>query len=245
MKSPTRRGAIGGIVGLGCSAVLGLGSGAVLARTQISQITLPERPMRLSRRLERSLRDGAKLVVSRSWQVEFAHQGQGIGITGVQLDAEVDAPSSLAPIAAIEQSRSTEDMWPMLLSGDGRILAAGVGARNEDFAAVVREAEQMIARSRVPVSEQDAHREYLGQLGRAGSSLLETMPGDLFFPIGEPVRSSRTVELPGGLIGRFEVAYDAKCAATGAWLDRAEREVVTRIGSDERRAKELWMLAEL
>lgn len=207
-------------------------------------MTFPPRPMRLSRRLERSLRGGANLVVRRSWQINFGSQGQGISITGVQLDARVDAPNSLAPIAAIEQSRSTEDMWPMLLSGEGRILAAGIGTLEEDMAAAVHEAERIIIRRPLPASEREVQLQYLAELGRAGSSLLDTMPDDLFFPASPPMRSSQTVELPSGLTGQFEVTYEAACAPARSWLERAERQVITRVGATEQKASEVWELAE-
>jgi hypothetical protein len=200
--------------------------------------------MRFSRRLERDLVGGAKLVVSRDWRIQFASQGQGIGITGVQLHAEVDAPETLASLAEIERSRSTADMWPMLLSGDGRIMSAGLGTREEDLAAAAREAERMIAQRPMPASQREAQRQYLSELARAGSSLLDTLPDDLFFPSGEPVRSSRVVALPGGLTGRFEVAYLGTRDALGGCLERAERQVVTRIGDTERRASETWTLSK-
>ena len=103
MTSSTRRGAIGGVLGLGltlgCSAGLGLSSAAAFAQTPAARVAIPARPMRFCRRLERSLSGGAKLVVSRDWRIQFASQGQGIGITGVQLHAEVDAPETLASLA--------------------------------------------------------------------------------------------------------------------------------------------------
>ncbi len=242
MKSPTRRGFVGGALGIGC--LIGAGFGASVASAQ-ARVAFPVRPMRLSRRLERSLRDGANIVVRRSWQIDFAAQGQGIGITGVQLEAQVDAPASLAPLAEIEQSRSTADMWPMLLSGEGRILAAGIETREEDMAAALREAERIIAQRPLPATERETQRQYLAELGRAGSSILDTMPADLFFPAGEPFRSRRIVDLPSGLTGQFEVTYEAHCAPTQNWLERAERHVVTQVGQSQQTANEIWEMAEL
>ena len=207
------------------------------------RIAIPTGPMRLTRRIERSLSGGAALTVERSWQVDFAQQGQGVRIVGQQLDARVDAPPSLAPLARIEESRSTDEMWPILLSDTGLILAAGNSLQQEDVNAAVRAAEQMIAARDIPASLKAAQLEYLPRLQQAGASLLETLPADLFYPKLGPQQTARAIDLPDGLTGEFVVSYDARACDAGGWLERAVRRVVTRIGDSERHALEEWLLA--
>ena len=47
------------------------------------------------------------------------------------------------------------------------------------------------------------------------------------------------------MTGEFEITYEATPVAEGGWLERAERQVVTRVGGSERRARETWTLAPI
>ena len=239
MSAPTRRGALGLVLGAGIG--LGLGPAAALAQ---SRITLPEGPQLLTRRIERSLSDGEWIKVSRRWEVAFSRQGQSIALTGQQLDCEVDAPPSLAPLTAIEKSRSTAEMWPILLNGSGLIFAAGNGVAARDVDKAIEVAQRMIAERPIPASERSALREHLAIVRRTSSSLLEQLPDDLFFPVAGPMRAVRPITLPGGMVGEFELSYSATAAPGRGWLDRAERLIVTRLAGTEQIAREYWELRE-
>lgn len=236
----TRRVALGTFLGLGVA-------GTMIPRTVFAQspLELPAQPLALTRRIERSLRGGDHVRVERSWQVGFAHQGQGIAVSGSQTGVNVDAPPSLAPIAAIEQARSTADMWPILLTGSGLIVAAGSGSRDEDVSRAVRVAGDMIASRPVPAAQREREIAFLAQLARAGSSLLDRLPDDLFFPTIGPMRSVRSIDLPGGLRGEFELSYEATAVPGNRWLKSATREVVTRLGGSQQTAREEWILSAL
>lgn len=201
--------------------------------------------MRLVRRLERGLRGGAVITVERIWQVAFAEQGSGVAITGEQIDASVDAPAKLAALARIEESRSTADMFPILLTTEGRIAAVGPYTKQADLNEAVRLAESEIARRSLPPDTKRQQMLYLAQLQRTASSFLDQLPRDLFFPVSEPTRSVRKVNLPNGLLGEFEVAYEARTAPQQGWLDLAVRRVVTRIGDSVRRSREVWSMSEI
>jgi len=242
MNAFSRRSALSGLIGI--SAVTGLLLSSSPARAQVS-VSIPTMPMRLSRQLSQSLRDGAMLSVRREWRVEFLADASGISITGEQLDAQVDAPAPLASLAQIEQSRSTADMWPIMLSSGGRILETGTGVNEADFAAAIEEAERFITSSPLPASEQAVRLQHLSAMQNAGSSMLDQLPEDLFFPVGTPRRSVRELELPGGMIGEFEATYDAKASSQGGWLNHATRQIATRIGDSERIALERWTLVEM
>ena len=249
MSEPTRRGAIGIWTGLGSAAAIGMIPAAAFAQ---SQIDIPARAMRLSRRLDRSLHGGATLSVSRSWRVEFSRRMVGrapeIAISGVQIDAEVNAPEALEPLAALERSRSTDAMWPITLSDAGRIVTAGsglqLGADSGHITAAIAAAQEMIAARPIPASQREAQDQYLRDMQNAGASFLNRFPKDLFFPLEQPQQSLREIELPSGLKGQFEITYDARSAALGDWLQHAERKVVTRIGESEQRSSERWFLTE-
>lgn len=243
MSTPTRRGALGAVLGaaLGCGMGLGIGPLAALSHGPIG---LPETPQRLTRRTEHSLGDGNWIKVQRNWQLIFTRQGHGISVTGEQISANVDAPPSLAPIAAIEESRSTASMWPILLNESGLIVAAGKGVDEEDMAAAVALAERMIAARPIPQAEIDAHRQHLAEMQKAGSSLLDVLPDDLFFPTVGPMHAVRQIALPDGMTGEFEFSYFARAVPERGWLDQAERTIITRLAGTERIAREYWQLQQ-
>lgn len=241
MDAATRRGAFCTLFGLGVAGVLA--PRAVVAQTVApTGADLPEGPLRLTRRIERSLRDGGHVAVERSWEVEFAHQGQGIAVRGRQVHVAVDAPPALAQLAAIEEGRSTADMWPILLTGSGLIIAAGSGARADDISRAVRVASDMITARPVPAAQAEREIHYLTQLAKAGSTLLDRLPDDLFFPAEGPMHSVQKVDLPGGLVGEFELNYEARTAVGRRWLASARREVVTRLAGTWQSAREDWSL---
>ena len=221
----------------GSMGIGGLGSMASAA----GHLRLPFGAMRLSRVLERTLHDGSMVTVSRVWEVAFAEQGRGAHVSGVQMQAKVDAPASLAALARIEEERSTAQMWPILLTEDGRIAAAGDSKSAADINAALEEAERMIARKPMPGNAQDVRMEYLRTVAEAGGSLLEEMPPDLFFPIGTNSRVERELSLPGGISGNFVATYEARASAAG-WLDSARREVSTSVEGSVQRAVEIWRL---
>ena len=241
MKPSTRRGALATVLGVGIAASF------LPARTfaQSAVLGLPDGPMRFSRKIIRSLSDGSKLQIERSWRLLFTRQGQGIAVSGDQISVEVDAPPSLAELATIEQARSTDAIWPILLSDQGRILAAGRGIDEDDLAKAGMMARSMIEGRAQPRPDRDAQLDYLSQLLRAGGSLLAQIPADLFFPTEAPMRLVRAVDLPDGLTGEFEVNYASNAVPGKGWLDHAAREVITRLEGTEMRMREEWQMREL
>ena len=239
----SRREAILALVGLplGVGATLNL---ELLSSTALAQnaLTLPTDPMMLTRRLERSLIDGGALVVARTWQVQFNRTAQGIAISGQQVDVDVSAPQALTALAEVESSRSTDELWPIMLSDDGSIMAGGAGSTDDELAHAIEVAREIIQNRPLSASEEESQMAYLTDLQTAGATVLNTMPRDLFFPRGEPFRSFRTLELPNGLIGEFEVSYEAQSAGEDRWLRSAARQIITRVGTNEQRALEEWTM---
>lgn len=240
MAGRTRRGFLGSFARITAVGAIALGGGPALAR---SRVAVPDGPMILSRRLVRGLHDGKAIIVDRSWQVVFETRPAGIMVTGQQLSARVEAPSKLAPIAQIEETRSTAQMWPIELAHDGRILSAGTYTEQRDIDAAIREGRAIIEASTGSESDKVQKLGYLSQLEQAGGSLLEKLPSDLFFPAGAKSEVVDTVQLPGGITGTFEVVYTSIPAGENSWLARSERRVTTRIGNDARQSSDSWQLA--
>ncbi|MBD2843175.1 hypothetical protein [Erythrobacter rubeus] len=167
-----------------------------------------------------------------------------MSIAGRQLSANVEAPAALASLARIEENRSTDAMWPILLSENGLIAAAGTYTQEDDLEAAARQANSIIAKRKESADAKAVHRMNIAQLQKAGGALLDTLPPDLFFPAGdEPREMLRTVEMAGGQSGRFLVRYTAKRAPDKAWLSSARRTIITAIGDDERESSESWSMS--
>lgn len=238
MSDTSRRGILGLIAACGASLTIPIPNPV----RAMSHRRLPPGELRLTRILERGLSGAAKIVVERSWKVRFSHENRGIAIQGEQISAKVDAPPQLQRLAEIEQSRSTDAMFPILLSEAGTIMAAGEMTQADDLAKAVREAEDLIAKRSIPAAAKAELVRLIAQVQEAGGRLLDRMPADLFYPSTEPLRTVQPVKLPDGQAGEFELTYETKCAPDGGWLERAERRVVTRIGGSERRSSEVWTL---
>ena len=205
----------------------------------------PKGSFALTRRLTRGLRDGNSIVVTRTWIVAFAPQSRGIAVSGTQTAVSVEAPPKLAPLTKIEEDRSTEGMFPILLAPDGTIVAAGENTSQASFEASIRTAQSLLEESGFSEARARQQVVYMAQLQRAGSSLLDELPGDLFYPSTEPFRDVRQVALPDGASGEFELRWEASVQSGTALLDRARREVITRIGESERKSSEDWSLKAL
>jgi len=228
-------------------AVMSLGSASLIAipLSAAQGAILPPGPMLLTRRLYRGLHDGKAIVVTRSWRVQFAPSSQGIAITGEQVAVSVDAPPALAPLTRIEETRSTQGMFPILLSSSGVIMAAGASTSQASFNAALDAAEQMMrarGASTLSVAEQ---RRFMAEIQQAGSTLLDEMPSDLFYPSAIPVREVRQITLADGARGEFELRWTASPQEQGPWLGTARREIITRIDGDERRSSEDWTMAPI
>lgn len=247
VSASTRRSFVAALFAAGFAGSLGLPFPARAAPD--APLRLPESPMRLRRILTRGPGDkgSAAITVERWWDVRFARQGRGAVVSGRQAGARVDAPPKLAELARIEQQRDASGMLPLMLSEAGTILTAPPAPGESDtVAAALRAAEGVIARQpRLSGDERERLRFYLAEVHRAGSGLLDALPGDLLFPTGAPVDRSETVSLPDGLSGQFSLHYLALACPDAPWLARAERRVVTALAGASREAREVWTLEPL
>ena len=239
MSQLSRRSMLGGAIALSACGL----SGPLSAKDSGEpQIKLPEGAMILSRRIERPLSDGAMIVVTRSWEVRFTPSGQGITVAGHQIEAEVEAPAKLAPLAELERERRTDGMFPITLSADGTVLAAGTPDNREHLQKVLDRATEMIERSRRSKPEKEALISYLPALQAAGGTMMDALPPELFFPSAGEQREIRKFNLPGGLVGEIEMLSTAQPAPGEHWLERIERRIVTRVSGTSQESHELWTM---
>jgi hypothetical protein len=243
MFGTTRRRLLAGLVVAGGA---GLVASPLRAMLVAGGLVLPEGPMRLGRELMRGLGGEATIIVRRGWEIGFARQARGIVIAGRQTSVDVEAPPNLGELARIEEQRSTDAMFPIMLSEEGLVLASGTApTAPADMAAAIRAAETMIASRPQSAAARDNMRRYLAEIHSAGSGQFDTLPADLFFPDGTPQRRVETVNLPDGLTGTFELSWETRAAPGTGWLVEARRAIVTRIAELERRSVEVWTLAPI
>ncbi|XUU61421.1 hypothetical protein ACRAQ6_03885 [Erythrobacter sp. HA6-11] len=196
----------------------------------------------LSRTVERGLKDGQRLVVARSWSVNFEPSGAGTAIFGSQRSVAVDAPPRVAAIAQIERARSTDSMFPIVLGDQGLILAAGVAHTPSDMQQVVASAREILAKGGETLDDEAAIQTTLSQISRAPSRLIETLPADLFFPREPLIEVRRPLALETGQSGEFAMRYETSVDPVTGLMVRAERVITTILGADRRSSRELWTL---
>lgn len=99
------------------AAALAPGGAAVIAGRK--PFAPPAGLMIFKRRLERGLPDGNKLVVARSFAVNFARTTEGWTVSAEQVAVAVDAPARIAPLAALERQRIETGLFPLTLGRRG------------------------------------------------------------------------------------------------------------------------------
>ncbi len=237
MGGLSRRGIMRGMIGAGALTM------APYAGLAAARVSFPSHTMQLTRILKRELHDGNFLTVERQWRVSFAAMASGIRVTGEQMSAEVDAPAKIASLARIEEARIDNSLFPLDLSDEGLIISGGSEAETQSFAQAFTEAEQLLAND-LAANKALAMR-HIAQMQAAVQPLFNILPQDFFFPKGSNESAVRQVALPDGSHGEFDWSYTASHAAGHAWLERAERRIITRIGASSRMSSESWMMAEL
>lgn len=212
------------------------------AAAQGPRFSPPDGPMLYSRRLERSLADGARLTVSRSFVVRFEHAGGGFRLSGEQAGVEVEAPEKLAAFARIERERTELGLFPLMLDAQGRILADEPPPFDARLDEAVREAVAMIERRPRAAAERSELLRFVEAVHAGAGTLVSALPLDLFAPPPRPRRERRDVALPGGETGEVSVTFAASADPATGLMRHAEREVVTTLVGESRRTVETWRL---
>lgn len=195
----------------------------------------PSGEMIYRRHFDRYFADGTKFCVRRDFSVRFTAVADGFELAGLQVSVQATAPEALAQYALLEEQRE-EVIFPLALDRGGRIVAGEERGPSAQFAIAVEGARR---RHGDMAGEVDALVE---ALHATGSLLTAQLPPDLFAP-QEPRREERErILLPWGDTGEVETRFEAECDPATGLMRVARREVVTRLGADERRSGEEWTL---
>ncbi len=222
---------------LGAALLPLFGSRPVLATPATQQLIAPPVGDMIYRRiLQRDLPGGAQFRVTRDFAVRFEAFGRGFQLTGQQILAHVEAPANLAQLAALEEQRVELGIFPLLLDSSGRIVDGSDDLPNQQIASALVEVRRRLGETGEEAST------LVEALHMAGSQLTAELPHDLFAPAEGPREEHQQVTLPWGDVGEVATRFEAICDPQTRLMRSARREVVTRMGSDERRSGELWEL---
>ncbi len=208
-----------------------------------SSFEAPVGEMRLSRQIIRGLADGAQINIRRGWNIAFKRIGAGYEVAGKQASVEVEAPPALSFLAEIERSRQEMGLFPLRLDPQGMIILDRGPADQRQVEHAVDLALQKIAHARLGSDPAQNARAFLTSLQEASGAMLTALPADLFCPRQRSWQESRTLPLPGGSEGTLSVQYRAKLSESGGLMQRAERKIITTIGSSHRTSEEIWQMA--
>jgi hypothetical protein len=242
MNRPSRRSLVKG------ASLLALGAlyAPVLplaARAADAFFLPPTGPMRFTRRLERQLGASQRLIVLREFAIRFVTlSGGGFAVEGGQTACTVDAPAHLASIAALEQGRVDDSLFPAQLDEAGTIRALPYAAAPRELGQAVDEALRQISASDLPRSTRAEAGDFLRALAQLPGDIGQTPPADLYIPPANAMEASRTIDLGDGTKGQIEVSFAGTREGTHGPMRSAGRTITTRFGDTLRISRESWTL---
>jgi hypothetical protein len=200
-----------------------------------------DRPVILTRILTRSLFDGNRILVARSWRITLAREPGGYRVTGEQVASRVEAPPALASLAAMERARTEPSLFPLRLDDSGRMIgdAAGYGGEQTLF----DQAAALVA-ARAAQGSQGAEAErFLAQISAMAQGPITSHWPSLLFVPGEAETLSRDLILPDGRSGRFASEVERIGGGPGGLPSAVERRIVTIVEGSESATSERWTFA--
>lgn len=196
----------------------------------------PQGAMVLTRTLVRPLAGGAEVVTRRSYRIRFERDGAGYRVEGELAGVEVEAPESLAALAALERARGDEGLFPLLLDGEGRIAEAGKPVADAAAREAVTRSEAGVRAASLAPQDAAQAQAFVAQF--RARRVITPWPTDLFRP-----RNGRSEHvLPVAGAGEALTVVEVRSTAGGllAWLTRT---VTTEFAGDRRTSRETWTLA--
>jgi hypothetical protein len=194
----------------------------------------------LTRTLRKSLPGGARIVARRSYEIWFVPATSGFRVEGRLIAVDLDVPSGMEDLAAIERQREDTDLFPMELDRLGKIVFRSTGeitSINQQAGSI---ALAQVAGSALSPDEQSAASNFARQLSQHGGA--SPWPMDLFRPRPGHREEVRPIVLPGGQEGEIVIMIDALAAGTDGVLDTVSRTVTTHLGPSIRETQETWTL---
>lgn len=199
-------------------------------------ITPPDGMMIYRRTMLRELPGGASLEVARDFTVRFERLGEGFRLTGSQRTARVTAPENLASLARLEEQRVETGIFPLVLNANGHILEGAGTDPSEEVRLALENVQRRFAGRGAEAGE------LIEALQATSAQLTATLPFDLFCPNHPSRTESQQITLPWGDSGEVTTRFEAERDPQTGLMRNASREVVTRLGGEQRRSLESWAL---
>ena len=244
-RGSDRRDVLRKVAGFAIAPILGLPIFAFSTRpakaATIGPKIAPGLAFTLHRELEREIFGGKAIIVRRAWACRFEKVGRGLGVSGSQISASVEAPPSLDAFAAIEERRQETGFLPATLDSNGLILPRGERKGSPEIATAAALALDLFEALPAGDPRIPAARQFLAEVSNRAALLLSRVPSDLFFPTPGSTREDRPMET-GGEPAHIVIETEAAADPHSGLLDRFERRILTQIGPDARLSRDRWTL---
>jgi hypothetical protein len=202
----------------------------------------PTKMLSLTRTLHRQLPGGKEVLTRRRYEVRITRQGDGYRVDGKQISVTVEAPPMLQQLAAIEQSRVDQGMFPILLDASGAITSF---ANNGDTTSREQAANLvggLLNKSQLPDGDKAQAQGFVGQVQNSPAAAND-WPLDLFNSRPGKRSESRRIALPDGGEGTVTISIESRQSGADRHESTVERIVVTDLGGTQRTTREEWAFA--
>lgn len=203
-----------------------------------TQFAPPANRLILSRTLRSPLADGREIVSRRTYALSIVAEGTGFRVDGEEIDCTVDAPESLAGLAALERARRDAGPFPLHLDRSGLLVAELRPLRNDALHRASDLADAKLGRAIPNPGARLALLDFVATLAAGNHT---AWPQDLFHPTTARRIDRQAIALPDGTQGQVEVEVVTLPAEDET--TRVQRTVTTELGKSRRTTREEWVLA--
>lgn len=198
----------------------------------------PATQMMLSRTLRSPLADGREIVSRRTYAVSIVAEGEGFRVDGKEIDCAVEAPESLAALAALERARRDAGPFPLYLDSNGLLVAEPRLVQNEALHRASGMADAALEKSPPNPDLRLALLDFVATLAAGNQTV---WPEDLFRRAAARRVERQQIALPDGTSGAIEVEVVTLPGSENS--TRVQRTVTTELGKTRRTTREEWVLA--
>lgn len=199
----------------------------------------PAGRMIVTRTVWRPLKDGAQIMVRRSYEISFRATGEGYRADGHLVAVEVDTPPRLEPIARIERDNRVDDPFPITLDRAGRIVAVSTSASQAPVRAASAAASiGVLKQEGLDPAQLRKAEAFVTTLAKTGTG--NQWPLDLFNPDHDRTDEHRQLALPDGREGEVEVVTEVEDRFPGGVPRRFDRTVTTTLAGAVSTSRERW-----
>ena len=237
MKRPARH--LPGTLLAGAAVLLPLAAASAGPPAETSaRFSPPASRLTLSRTLRSPLADGREIVARRTYALSIVPDGEGFRVNGEEIGCTVEAPESLASLAALERRRSDAGPFPLHLDRNGMVLTKPSRIDNAPLHRASDLADSALEKTLPDPSLRLALLDLVATLSAGNQT---AWPEDLFRPAATHRVDRRAIALPDGTRGEIEVEIVSEPGSEES--TRVQRTVTTALGTSRRTTREEWVLA--